>query len=136
MEENNNIKQFTHEKILQALLKMDEMHRNNIMYLDFKDIEDFANDKNGIFRDELLNCLDDYINTNIAIKESFLQFAELLESKPDTNTKIKSMLDWYDGLDSKQRLKFNAGLSEKNTLLDSVNSFRYSWNKLLSNGRD
>ncbi len=134
--EENNIQQFTQEEILQALLKMDEIYRNNIMYLDFKDIEDFANDKNGIFRDELLSCLDDYINTNMAIKESFLQFAELLEAKPDTNTKIKSMLDWYEGLDSKQRLTFNAGLSEKNTLLDSVNSFRYSWNKLLSNGRD
>lgn len=135
MEENKNTKQYTKEEILQALLRMDEEQRESILAVKFSDVEDFVNDKNGTFRNDVILYLNTYIHLMALLKENLLQLLELVDAEP-SKTKMKNMLDWYEGFDSKQRLTFNAVLSERNTLGDSINSFRYSWNKLISKATD
>lgn len=46
MEENKDIKQFTKEDILQALLRMNEEQRESILAMKFSEVEDFVNNKN------------------------------------------------------------------------------------------
>ena len=128
MEENKNTKQYTKEEILQALLRMDEEQRESILAVKFSDVEDFVNDKNGTFRNVVILYLNTYIHLMALLKENLLQLLELVDAEP-SKTKMKNMLDWYESFDSQQKLMFNAELSEKNTLQDSINCFRYSWNK-------
>ena len=136
MEENKDIKQFTKEDILQALLRMDEDQRESILAMKFGEVEDFINNKNGTYRDEVILYLNTYIQLAALLKENLLQLLELVDTESNSTTKMKNMLDWYEGFDSKQRLTFNAALRERNTLGDSINSFRYSWNKLISKATD
>lgn len=136
MEEKKDIKQFSKEDILQALLRMDEEQRENILAVKFSDIENFVNNKNGTYRDEVILYLNTYIHLTALLKENLLQLLELVDTESNSTTKMKNMLDWYEGFDSQQRLTFNAALSERNTLGDSINSFRYNWNKLISKGTD
>lgn len=136
MEENKDIKQFTKEDILQALLRMDEEQRESILAMKFSEVEDFVNNKNGTYRDEVILYLNTYIHLTALLKENLLQLLKLVDTESNSTTKMKNMLDWYEGFNSKQRLTFNAALSERNTLGDSFNSFRYNWNKLISKGTD
>lgn len=136
MEENKDIKQFTKEDILQALLRMNEEQRESILAMKFSEVEDFVNNKNETYRDEVISYLNTYIHLAALLKENLLQLLELVDTESNSTTKMKNMLDWYEGFDSKQRLTFNAALSERNTLGDSINSFRYSWNKLISKATD
>lgn len=115
---------------------MDEEQRESILAMKFSEVEDFINNKNGTYRDEVILYLNTYIHLTALLKENLLQLLELVDTESNSTTKMKNMLDWYEGFDSKQRLTFNAALSEKNTLGDSINSFRYSWNKLISKGID
>lgn len=128
--EQNSTKRFTDKEILQALSRMDEEHRSKILALEFKSIDAFVNDVDGTIRKIAMEYLDYYIDLFTVMKESFLQLSELLETKSDDSVKIKSILEWYEEFDSKQKLLVNAGLSERNSLHDSLNCFHYSWNKL------
>lgn len=65
------------------------------------------------------------------LEKLLVKLNEYVKELPDNKSMIDKGINIYEKLNRQERLEFNKRMFEKNTLENSLDSFGYSWNKLI-----
>lgn len=133
MNEKNEIKKakFTEEQVMNAIMQMDSEQRKMLYANTFDTVMELAN--NPEYLKQSLNAY--YVNAWLYINaiESVKAFIEKLNNQENTTPSvIDNLAEVYKGLSREERLEFGKIISDENNIINSLDMFKYEWNKMLN----
>lgn len=122
---------FTRDDILKGLMRLDDNRRQAISNISLEQLSGMVN--NPKYLQEVYNNCDTYIVGYQKMKDAIKDFVEMVhieKFKGKTGT-IDDMVEKYKNFSREDRLKFNKKLLDVSELENSVDTFKYAWNKLM-----
>ena len=136
MEENNKIQKtkYTEEQVMKALMQMSPELKEALVSNSIANLMTIANDTE--FAISVIKKGMEYVKSYKNGVKWILQFIELLSKQEnDTENVVDTMAELYKGLSREERLEFNVKLAEISDLENSLDTFKYQWNKLVNKVR-
>ena len=133
-QKNNEITEvkFTQNDILAGLMAMDEETRQAISTITLDQLDSIAN--NPEYLQYIHNTCDAYITAYQKMKDAVNIFIEAINNQKEKGFEmvIDDMIKKYKGFSREERLEFNTKLLKVTDIENSVDTFKYTWNKFMN----